>query len=181
VVCNATNCSTGCCNGNVCEYGTDVTLCGKGAVACKACGNNQVCDATQKCSIEPERQWRIYPSTATVNASDNGAAWDSDGSPPDVQITMACPANGGASLIGGGETQSFNPGWSPSTSGCILKASELLSGGFLWSADDIDVIGKDAITAPTTTELTEADIVAGQKVLTGQGQMNSITWKLGAP
>lgn len=177
VVCSRVNCA-GCCNANQCEVGTDVALCGKDAVACAACGANQVCKADQSCGADPARDWRVYPSSAQISPSDNGTAWDSDGSAPDVQITMNCPASSGG-VIGGAETESFSPGWA--TGGCVLKASQLLTEGIGWKADDLDVIGSDPIATFTTTAFTEADFIAGQKVVAMTGGITSITFRLAAP
>jgi hypothetical protein len=131
------------------------------------------------CGADPARQWRLYPGAAQVAPSDNGTVWDSDGSPPDVQVTMHCPA-AGPGLIGGAETESFAPGW-PATSGCTMTASQLLGEGFAWSAVDVDVVGNDPIASDNAVVLTEADFMAGQKVLTGNGGMQSITFRLTAP
>lgn len=178
-VCSRINCA-GCCNGSQCELGDDVSACGKDAAVCQACGNNQVCDAVTKvCGADPARNWRVYPSAAQIAPSDLGTAWDSDGSAPDVVITMTCPANG-SSVIGGAETESYNPGWS-ATAGCVLKASELLSLGFSWSAADIDVIGSDPIATTSTVVFTQADMVAGFKTLTAANGVTSITFRLAAP
>jgi hypothetical protein len=178
VVCSRVNCA-GCCNGNQCEPGTELTLCGKDAAACAQCGANQVCKLTQACGADPDKSWRVYPSAAQISPSDQGSAWDSDGSPPDVVITMSCPAGGGTPITGGTETESFMPGWA--TGGCVLKASELLGAGIGWSAADLDVIGSDPIASLTTTVLTEADFIAGQKVVGPTGGMTSITFRLTTP
>lgn len=42
--CNATNCSTGCCDSmNRCQPGTTATVCGKAGAACGACAPGQAC------------------------------------------------------------------------------------------------------------------------------------------
>jgi hypothetical protein len=180
VVCSRINCA-GCCNGSQCELGDDVSACGKDAAMCAVCGNNQVCDAVTKvCGADPLRNWRVYPSAAQIAPSDLGTAWDSDGSAPDVVITMTCPSTTGAPIVGGAETQGYSPGW-PATSGCVLKASDLLGPGFSWSAADIDLIGSDPICAATTVIFSQADLVAGLKTIAAANGVTSITFRLAAP
>jgi hypothetical protein len=172
----ATTCSrvscAGCCDGTTCEPGTEVTACGKDAAACQVCGAQQLCHADRTCGVDPERSWRIYVSAARISGS---TVWDTDGSAPDVVITVYCPANGGPA-VPSTEVESFTPTW-PNGS-CVLKASELMGAGIGWTVDDIDVIGSESITGFTTTTLTDADISAGQKVLGVTGGVNSLTFKL---
>jgi hypothetical protein len=171
--CSAANCA-GCCFNNTCQAGNTAAACGKAGAACTACGTAQVCLTRQACGVDPESTWRVQPLSARIAATDNGTAWDGDGSAPDVFIAMQCP--GSETVTSTPEVQSYTPAWS--TGGCIARAGQLLAGPWVLQVWDSDVSVNDTITDTLGFQLTEEDFTEGTLTFGSSGGMTSLTVQL---
>ncbi len=146
-----------------------MAACGAKGIACLACASVQTCNGSQLCAVDPNSVWKVQPFSAQITATNNGTAWDSDGSPPDVYVSMLCP--GAASPTFTSQVQSYTPTWS--NGGCTAKASALLSQDFTFHLGDSDVISDDVITGSLVHLATEAELVAGS--YTGQATQGLLT------
>lgn len=159
--CDSTNC-TGCCSSSgACMTGDTASSCGTGGAACSVCSNGQSCNANHVCAgVDPESTWKVQPASATIKNNNNGAQWDPDNSAPDAKVELYCPQNATDKTS---ETDTVDDSYSPtwSSGGCVLKASELLSGGFAYQVIDADVLGGDPITQKVNVTVTEDDLLAG--------------------
>ncbi|AEI65752.1 putative lipoprotein [Corallococcus macrosporus] len=173
VQCDASNCA-GCCFNNVCQTGTSTSACGSAGAACRACGAAQVCKADQTCGVDPEGVWRVQPVSAQIAATNNGSAWDADGSPPDVFIEMACP--GGTAVFTTAAVEGLAPAWT--SGGCTARASQLMAEQWAFQVWDEDLASDDTITGVLVTRFTEQHFTAGTVVFGASGGMTSLTVRL---
>lgn len=174
--CSAANCP-GCCFNGTCQAGVAAGACGKSGTTCAACGTNQVCKSDQSCGVDPQAMFKVQPVSATITPTIPGTTttWDLT-SPPDVIVNLWCPATAAAVTSSTPEaTDSYNPTWS--TGGCLMKASDLMSQGFAISAFDNDPVGSDPITSKGTIIVTEAQLIAGTRTLTGAGQTMTVEFQ----
>jgi hypothetical protein len=171
--CSATNCA-GCCFNNTCQAGNTAAACGKAGAACTACGTAQVCLTRQACGVDPESTWRVQPLSARIAATDNGTAWDGDGSAPDVFIAMQCP--GSETVTSTPEVQSYTPAWS--TGGCTARAGQLLAGPWMFQVWDSDVSVNDTITDTLMYQFKGEDFTEGTLTFGSSGGMTSLTVQL---
>ena len=164
--CGFGNCA-GCCQFGVCQAGNGSTTCGLGGNVCSICTVAEVCLPAGFCGIDPESEWLVQPAKAVISTSNNGASWDGDGSPPDVQVTVTCPSATSAGKLGvTPQKESYSPTWT--SGGCVTKAKYLLSAPFTFSLDDIDVAADDSITGKfayqaTADDLADASVSFGAK------------------
>ncbi|MET0405068.1 MAG: hypothetical protein ABW123_21810 [Cystobacter sp.] len=170
--CSASNCA-GCCFNNVCQTGTTASACGKAGATCGSCGSNQVCKMDQTCGVDPNGVWLVQPISARITPDNNGSAWDGDGSPPDVFISMWCP---GSLDTLTSEVESYNPTWT--SGGCTAKASELLANRWLFQLWDSDISSDDTITNTLGFQFTEQILLAGTASFQASGGLTSLTVQL---
>jgi hypothetical protein len=154
-VCSMLTCS-GCCNNTVCDPGQTVASCGQNGATCAICTGTDRCGTSQRCELDPTTRWLVQPTAATIQ----NKAWDTT-SGPDTTLSLWCPAthamaNGGCDKV----SDSYTPTWS--SGGCIATAGDLLSGGFGFTAADVDVFSDDEICGFTTIAVTEAQLRAGR-------------------
>ena len=160
--CNSTTCSGCCTSSGSCETGTTAGACGTNGAACVVCTNGQACNANQVCAgVDPESTWKVQPASATIKNNNNGAKWDADDSAPDAKVVLYCPQSATDSTSTTDVVNdSYEPTWS--SGGCVLKASQLLSGGFAYQVLDDDVLGAtEPITQKINVSVTEADLLGG--------------------
>lgn len=170
VTCSAANC-TGCCFNNTCQTGNTASACGKAGAACMACNAAQVCKTDQTCGADPAGVWYVQPTSAQITASNNGTAWDADGSAPDVFVEMLCPGATASSFTP--EVESYTPAWT--SGGCTATAGRLLTEPWAFRVWDSDVSVNDTITGVLLYQFKEADLSAGRVTLQPSGGMMSIT------
>ncbi|NNB99160.1 hypothetical protein HJC10_34340 [Corallococcus exiguus] len=170
VTCSAANC-TGCCFNNTCQTGNTASACGKAGAACKACNAAQVCKTEQTCGADPAGVWFVQPTSAQITASNNGTAWDADGSAPDVFVEMQCPGATVTSVTP--EVESYTPAWT--SGGCTGTAGRLLAEPWAFRVWDSDVSVNDTITGVLLYQFREEDFTAGRVTLQPSGGMTSIT------
>lgn len=174
-VCGPSNC-TGCCFNGACQPGSTAAACGKYGASCVACTTNQVCRVDQSCGVDPESTWKVQPVSAAITSTNNGSAWDGDGSSPDVRVFMSCPST--AASFNGSTTEV--PGYAPTwtSGGCTAKAKELLADGWGFQVFDIDLVADDTITAYLKVTLREQDFAAGAFTLQPTGGLQSMNVQL---
>ncbi len=170
VTCSAANCS-GCCFNNVCQTGNTASACGRAGAACKACNAAQVCKTDQTCGADPAGVWLVQPLSAQITASNNGTAWDADGSAPDVFVEMQCPGTTVVTVTP--EVESYTPAWT--SGGCTATAGRLLSEPWAFRLWDSDISVNDTITGVLLYQFREEDFTAGRVTLQPSGGMTSIT------
>ena len=169
--CSAANCA-GCCTGGVCFAGTTNGSCGVGGKVCGACYSPDVCFTDGMCGLDPSAQWIVQPVSAKIASSNNGSAWDGDGSAPDVVLTTTCPGGSyGVTL----QEESYNPDWVQSGN-CTATAQDLLTKDLTFSLIDSDVAFDDTITGNVTYGVTTADLRAGGVSLGAVQGINGITY-----
>jgi len=173
--CNAANC-TGCCQGNTCQPGNTASACGKSGAACVQCGANQVCRADQTCGVDPTSMWRVQPVRATIAATNNGSAWDGDGSAPDVYVALDCPPIGNTWDSSTASVESLSPTWN--AGGCIARAADLIVHGFDFQVWDEDIAAHDTITGALNMKATQDNFVSGTININASGGMQSMTVQL---
>ncbi len=108
---------------------------------------------------------------------DGDSAWDADNSPPDIVVTLGCPAASSSDLIevATPEVESYTPSWTGVR--CSSRIDALLDRPLHLRVDDVDIFFDDNI-ATFTYQLTEADFAQGIVVFPSQGGMNSLTLQL---
>lgn len=173
--CGPSSC-VGCCFNGACQPGTTAAGCGKNGAACAQCAAHQVCRADQACGVDPESVWRVQPVSATITSSNNGTAWDGDGSGPDVKVYGRCPATSATVSATPEASDTYTPAWS--TGGCTAKAKELLADGWAFQVVDVDLVTDDTITAPLAVTLTEALFVQGGFSLQPTGGLSAMRVQL---
>ncbi|RKH18700.1 hypothetical protein D7X74_08925 [Corallococcus sp. CA047B] len=170
VTCSASNC-TGCCFNNTCQTGNTASACGKAGATCKVCNAAQVCKTDQSCGVDPAGVWFVQPVSAQITASNNGTAWDADGSAPDVFVEMLCPGSTVGTFTP--EVQSYTPAWT--SGGCTATAGRLLAEPWAFRVWDSDVSVNDTITGVLLYQFKEENFSAGSVTLQPAGGMTSIT------
>lgn len=174
--CGAGNCA-GCCLNGACQPGNTAAACGKQGVACGGCANNQVCRVDQTCGVDPDSNWLVQPTSASVKPNNNGTSWDGDGSAPDVIIRLGCPATSMSFTNATPEvSNSYTPAWT--TGGCTMKARDLLQTGASFQAFDVDLTSDDPITQAYMFKPAEANFVSGSFTTTPLDGLNSLTISL---
>jgi len=179
--CSSANC-TGCCFNGQCQSGNTAAACGKNGATCSECGSAEVCLTAQTCGVDPESTWMVQPTSASITSTNNGTAWDADGSAPDPYVVLNCPPT--ATPVDSqtpAVQDSVSPTWT--TGGCATKASALLAQPLLFQVFDQDTISDDTITPPLQYQFTEANFNAGtvQASCTPpncQGGLTTITFTL---
>ncbi|XXF76953.1 hypothetical protein P2318_28445 [Myxococcaceae bacterium GXIMD 01537] len=171
--CGPSTCA-GCCFNGACQAGSTVSACGKAGAACVACNSAQVCKADQTCGVDPNSVWRVQPVSARIAASNNGSAWDGEGSAPDVFVASQCP--GSTTSTSTPESESYTPSWT--TGGCTAKASQLLAEPWLFRLWDSDLSSNDTITDVLSFRFTEEHFAAGTVTFNASGGMTSLTVQL---
>ncbi len=171
--CSAANCA-GCCFNNTCQAGNTSAACGKAGAACTTCGTAQVCLTAQTCGVDPDSAWRVQPLSARIAATNNGTAWDGEGSAPDVFIVMKCP--GSETTTSTPEVESYTPAWS--TGGCTARAGQLLAEQWMFQVWDSDVTSDDTITSALAVQFTGEHFTQGTLTFEGSGGMTSLTVQL---
>jgi hypothetical protein len=101
--------------------------CGSGGTQCQVCLGAATCQnkGTEdnplfRCGIDPESSWLVLPVAAEIATTGRQGAWDDDGTPPDVMVSVRCGVTTGKTPT----SQSYTPTWS--SAGCTVKAKELL-------------------------------------------------------
>ncbi|OGR13009.1 MAG: hypothetical protein A2341_28120 [Deltaproteobacteria bacterium RIFOXYB12_FULL_58_9] len=173
--CTAANCA-GCCLDGTCQPGDTASACGKSAIECAQCGNDQICRVDQTCGVDPDSNWKVQPVAGTIAADNDGVEWDVDNSAPDVVVNLNCPPLGGTWDSQTPEVQSYDPTWT--TGGCIATASDLLSAGLEIQMFDVDVVVDDPIADMFTYVVTEDDLTNGSVTLIPDGNVGWLTLDL---
>lgn len=172
--CGPANCS-GCCKGGACQVGTAGSGCGFGGEACAVCVTNEICTPAQSCAVDPSGLWRVRPASGAIASSNNGTAWDGDGSAPDVVIGLRCP--GSTSDAISVESESYAPSW-PAFVGCIATAAQMFATDTLFVLIDSDAFANDTITPAWAYRITEANLLAGRVGFLDYGGMISMEVEL---
>jgi hypothetical protein len=134
-----------------------------------------VCKTDQTCGVDPDSNWLVQPTSASVKPTNNGASSDGDGSGPDPQVFLACPSSAPNFTHQTPEAgNTFAPTWS--TGGCVMKARDLIQTGFGFRVFDIDIAADDPITGSYNFTLVEGTFVAGTSTQMNLDGLNSITF-----
>lgn len=124
-------------------------------------------------SLDPNAQYMLAVSSASIKATNVGAAWDADSSAPDVFVTF----DGSPTSI----VESYAPSWSP-VEGVVYTVAKLKGAGVapvvvqLLDFDPLDP--NDPITAAYSVTLTEDQIRSGSYTWTNVDGANSVTFVL---
>lgn len=174
--CGPANCP-GCCFANVCQPGTTAAACGRGGGLCAVCQIDQICRTEgQACGLDLDSNWMVQPVSAEIAAKKNGtAAWDIDSSPPDPYPRLACPSDGTVK-DGAFVADTTKAAWTGLS--CVLKARDLITKGFLIGVRDDDFGSNEVIAADTTVKVTEAELLAGGKVISQAPNLSTLQIKL---
>ena len=128
-------------------------------------------------SLDPNKQWMLAISSASVKATNNGANWDVDGSPPDVFVRFTVA---GVSSDSSFVQDSYTPSWNPAQ-GVVVTTAVLEGSGVapvtlqFW---DSDITINDPVTDAFTLTLTEDQINSGTVTITNFGGLDSATFKI---
>lgn len=152
--CGPANC-TGCCFNGACQVGSANAACGSAGLTCSACAAHRVCLPAQACGLDPAQLWDVLLVAATVKATNNGAAWDGDGSAPDPYGVFP-----DASLATSAKLDTYSATWTPGE-GVAASAAFLTGTGFEFQLLDDDLLTPDPITAPLVVFLEDADFSTG--------------------
>jgi hypothetical protein len=174
----AQNCA-GCCIGEDCRPGDQLTACGNAGTACAVCTGTDSCDLTSNprtCTLDPSARWRVQPSAATIaQQTTAGFDWDVDGSVPDVVVYGTCPSDGDPIPFRTVEVSSFTPQWTEG--GCRTTADALLKNPILINVIDVDFASDDDIAIGSYT-LTKSDFGNGGVTLQFPNQVGTLTFRL---
>jgi hypothetical protein len=188
--CTPTNCADGCCSGNTCVRARTAKLCGANGATCAPCGGCQICSMGM-CRVDGASRWTIVAASAQLPTFMSGRAWDRlngevGGSAPDPFCEYENPA-GQVSTTTAGVTDTindtFNPTWNQTITpvGATVAASTLMSNNPTWQVwvgddDGCNSAGCFADVACTIRQpITEAQLRAGQLVITNHQSCNSVT------
>lgn len=161
-ICSILNCP-GCCFNNTCQPGNTSLACGGSGRECVKCAGGQICLNEQVCGVDPNSKWKVQLTNAKISATNNGAKWDADGSPPDVVAHLACPPFGENWDWISPEREGYNVSWS--SGGCTASAGQLLANGFQIRLIDADPFGSsDSITSTRTFVIDEYLLLEGEGV-----------------
>ena len=166
--CSPLTCS-GCCSAGVCQQGQSTASCGNNGVACTACRGTDRCGTAQACELDPTATWLVQPTAAVLTDK----SWDLT-SDPDPKLTLWCPAtrampNGASPKV----SDTYTPTWS--TGGCTASAADLVSGGFGFTAVDVDLSSDDEVCPFTTIAISEAQLRAGRIDVPAMCGLKSLT------
>jgi hypothetical protein len=171
VLCGPSNCS-GCCFNNACQVGSANAACGRAGAACSTCPSHQACSASQACALDPNQQWNVLISSATIAPDNNGSAWDGDGSAPDVFAAFPdAPVNTSV------KNDALAPSWAPGE-GVFAPASLLTTTGIRVQLFDQDLVSNDTITPLGVVILGDADFAAGSKTYANWGGAQQVVFKI---
>ncbi len=169
----------GCCIGETCYPGDQISACGSGGVACATCTGTDSCDGTSNprtCTLDLTAQWRVQPSAASIAPQTSaGYDWDIDGSPPDVVVYGTCPSAGEPIPFRTPEVSSLTPQWTDG--GCRTTADALLNKPISINVIDVDVVSDDNIAVGAYT-LARTDFGQGSVTLQLPNQMGTLTFRL---
>jgi hypothetical protein len=150
--CGASTCA-GCCQDGVCQNGDQPDACGVSGNTCSDCRlDRRTCLPSRDCGINGTTKLRVFVSSVRIAANDNGEAWDGDGSPPDVRISLQCPTQPASTAVQP-ERQSYLPTWT--SGGCTASAADFLARQTSFTLDDVDAVVDDSMTAYLALPLTE--------------------------
>lgn len=133
------------------------------------------CGGTTDSPIDPNKQYMLAISSASVKANNNGSAWDADSSAPDVFVRFTVA---GVSSDSTTVQDSYTPGWNPAQ-GVVVTAAVLRASGVapvsvaFW---DEDLTVDDTITGTFNVVLTDDDINAGQVTYANVNGLASATF-----
>lgn len=125
--------------------------------------------------IDPNARFRLAISEATVQATNNGTAWDADASAPDVYVSFSV---GGVISSTTTVQDDYVPFWNP-VEGPVVTAAVLRGAGVapvsvsFW---DEDLAVDDSITGAFEIVLTDDDIKAGQVTYANVNGLASATF-----
>ena len=117
--------------------------------------------------------YTVWPVSAEIDATNNGTAWDADGSPPDVFVSFTCP---GGTQVDTAQSESYTPTWNGPS--CSAKASDLIGTGVTYTVYDYDALSANDTVNPTVRGTwSEAVLKAGSAVFQqSSGGVKKITW-----
>ena len=120
-----------------------------------------------------EAIYTVWPVSAEIDATNNGIAWDDDGSPPDVYVSFQCP---GGAVVETAVSESYTPTWNAGT--CSAKAGDLIDTGVVYTMYDYDALSaNDTIKPATTARWTEHFLTSGTVIFTPtSGGAKKSTW-----
>lgn len=177
-----TSCSqscAGCCIGESCYPGTQLSACGSGGTTCAVCKGTDSCDTASSprtCSLDPNATWKVQPSTANIAPQTSaGYDWDVEGSPPDVVVYGTCPSDGEPIPFRTPEVESLSPQWTEG--GCRTTAGALLNKPISITVIDVDVVSDDTIGGGSYT-FTQQDFGQGAVTLQLPNQLGTVTFRL---
>jgi hypothetical protein len=111
-------------------------------------------------------------TAAVIAPTNNGSAWDADGSPPDVFGSFP-----DAPFVTSIKQDTFTPAWSPAE-GVVATAAVLTATGIQFQLFDSDVLANDTITTLVLIKPTDANFAAGGFSLASFGGAQSVTFSL---
>jgi len=163
--------------------------CGAMGAACAPCGGCQICSAMGACKIDSMSRWTITAVSAQLSLSNN---WDRSfgeigGTAPDPFCEFENPAGQVTTTTAGVTdtlTDTYNPKWNQVITpvGMTVSASTLMANSptwQIWVGDDDGCnpgqtcLGDVACTFKSP--ITEAQLKAGELVLTNRQNCNSLT------
>lgn len=137
------------------------------------------CGGSDNNSLDPNKQWLLTISSASVKATNNGANWDIDASAPDVFVRFT---GAGGSADTSFVQDSLTPTWTPAE-GVVVTTAVLKGAGVqpvtiqFW---DSDLTVNDPVTDAFAMTLTEDQITSGTVTITNFGGLNSATFTITA-
>ena len=170
----------GCCDSaGACQPGNLALVCGQLGVACEACASDTFCRSDNGCTTDPASLWRVQPYSATVSSTNHGAPWDSDGSGPDVFVSLYCPLSENAETA---HTQTvsdnFTPSWTGTSADCVMTARDLIHTGFGVAVFDDDAPAVEVITPKTSVKLDDSKFDVGYVRATSNGPLQELWFTL---
>lgn len=170
--CDPGNCA-GCCYSGACQVGSANAACGSGGGTCSVCGAHQICLPAQACGLDPAQQWYVLLVSATVKPTNNGAAWDGNGTPPDPYGWFP-----DASFTTSTKLDTYTASWSPGE-GISAPASFLTGSGFQFQLfDDDSPLSPDPISQLYVIHLVDANFAAGTYTMGPVDGAQSITFSI---
>jgi hypothetical protein len=115
--------------------------------------------------------------SASIASSNNGSAWDGDGSGPDVKVYGWCPPFPSSASATPEASDTYQPSWT--SGGCTAKAKDLLASGWFFQVFDIDIESEsDTITDLLHVTLYEAAFIQGGFSLEPTGGLRAMRVQL---
>jgi len=122
-------------------------------------------------SLDPNAQYMLAVSSASIKANNNGTNWDPDASAPDVYVTF----DGAKTTT---VQDSYTPTWNPAQ-GVVYSVAKLKAAGVapvVVQVLDEDLLVDDPITAEYTLTLSDDQIRAGSVTWTNLDGAQSVTF-----